>query len=146
MPVISGKIQKMSSVMEELLAGSDLERLKEGAIVSGLVTEIRQNEVVVDVGGKSEGTIPNVEFIDTGDLEIGIEIEVLLERLEGPEGSSILSFDKAEQKKNWENILSKCEEGSVVAGRVKAKVKGGLIVSIGVDSFLPCFTNRHSTA
>ena len=49
MPVISGKIQNMSSVMEELLAGSDLERLKEGAIVSGLVTEIRQNEVVVDV-------------------------------------------------------------------------------------------------
>ncbi len=137
MPVLSGKIQNMSSVMEELLAGSDLERLKEGAIVSGLVTEIRQNEVVVDVGGKSEGTIPNVEFIDTGDLEIGIEIEVLLERLEGPEGSPILSFDKAEQKKNWENILSKCEEGSVVAGRVKAKVKGGLIVSIGVDSFLP---------
>ena len=123
--------------MEELLAGTDLERLKEGAIVAGLVTEIRQNEVVVDVGGKSEGTIPNVEFIDVGELEIGSEIEVLLERMEGPEGSPILSFDKAEQKKNWENILSKCEEGSILAGRVKAKVKGGLIVSIGVDSFLP---------
>jgi small subunit ribosomal protein S1 len=123
--------------MEELLAGTDLERLKVGAIVAGLVTEIRQNEVVVDVGGKSEGTIPNVEFIDVGELEIGSEIEVLLERMEGPEGSPILSFDKAEQKKNWENILSKCEEGSILAGRVKAKVKGGLIVSIGVDSFLP---------
>ena len=137
MPAPAGNLQNMSSVMEELLAGTDLERLKEGAIVSGLVTEIRQNEVVVDVGGKSEGTIPNVEFIDVGDLEIGIEIEVLLERLEGPEGSPVLSFDKAEQKKNWENILSTCEEGSVVAGRVKTKVKGGLIVSIGVDSFLP---------
>ena len=123
--------------MEELLAGTDLERLKEGAIVAGLVTEIRQNEVVVDVGGKSEGTIPNVEFIDVGELEIGSEIEVLLERMEGPEGSPILSFDKAEQKKNWDNILSKCEEGSILPGRVKAKVKGGLIVSIGVDSFLP---------
>ena len=123
--------------MEELLAGSELDRLKEGAIVSGTITEIRQNEVVVDVGGKSEGTIPNVEFIDVGELEIGEDIEVLLERIEGPEGSPILSFDKAEQKKNWENILSTCEEGSVIAGRVKSKVKGGLIVSIGVDAFLP---------
>jgi small subunit ribosomal protein S1 len=127
----------MSSIMEELLAGSELDRLKEGAIVSGTITEIRQNEVVVDVGGKSEGTIPNVEFIDIGELEIGEDIEVLLERIEGPEGSPILSFDKAEQKKNWENILSTCEEGSVIAGRVKSKVKGGLIVSIGVDAFLP---------
>ena len=123
--------------MEELLAGCDLERLKEGAIVAGLVTEIRQNEVVIDVGGKSEGTIPNVEFVDVGDLEIGGEIEVFLERLEGPEGSPLLSFDKAEQKKNWENIISTCGEGSVISGRVKAKVKGRLIVSIGVDSFLP---------
>lgn len=123
--------------MEELLAGSELDRLKEGAIVSGTITEIRQNEVVVDVGGKSEGTIPNVEFIDVGELEIGEDIEVLLERIEGPEGSPLLSFDKAEQKKNWENILSTCEEGSVISGRVKAKVKGGLIVSIGVDAFLP---------
>ena len=127
----------MSSIMEELLAGSELDRLKEGAIVSGTITEIRQNEVVVDVGGKSEGTIPNVEFIDVGELEIGEDIEVLLERIEGPEGSPLLSFDKAEQKKNWENILSTCEEGSVISGRVKAKVKGGLIVSIGVDAFLP---------
>jgi small subunit ribosomal protein S1 len=123
--------------MEELLAGSDLDRLKEGAIVPGTITEIRQNEVIVDVGGKSEGAIPNVEFIDVGELEIGEDIEVLLERLEGPEGSPILSFDKAEQKKNWENILSTCEEGSIISGRVKAKVKGGLIVSIGVDAFLP---------
>ncbi|MEM9025901.1 MAG: 30S ribosomal protein S1, partial [Verrucomicrobiota bacterium] len=59
------------------------------------------------------------------------------EKLEDKEGNPILSFDKAEQKKNWENILSKCEEGSIVQGRVKAKVKGGLIVTIGVDSFLP---------
>jgi len=123
--------------MEELLAGSELDRLKEGAIVSGTITEIRQNEVVVDVGGKSEGSIPGVEFLDVGELEIGEDIEVLLERIEGPEGSPVLSFDKAEQKKNWENILSTCEEGSIISGRVKSKVKGGLIVSIGVDAFLP---------
>ena len=62
---------------------------------------------------------------------------MFLERLEDKDGNPVISFDKAEQKKNWENILTKCEEGSIVQGRVKAKVKGGLIVSIGVDSFLP---------
>lgn len=123
--------------MEELLAGSSFEKLNEGSIIKGTVTEIRNNEVIVDIGGKSEGTIPASEFIDVGELEIGEEIEIFLERLEDREGNPVISFDKAEQKKNWEDILNKCEEGSVVSGRVKGKVKGGLIVSIGVDAFLP---------
>src|SRR5688572_6163356 len=127
----------MSSVMQDLLAQSSFDKLKEGAIVPGVITEIRQNEVVVDIGGKSEGVIPANEFIDIGELQIGSTIEVLVEKLEDKSGAPVLSFDKAEQKKNWDNILTKFPEGSVAAGRVKAKVKGGLIVSIGVDSFLP---------
>jgi len=123
--------------MEELLAESSFENLKEGAIVTGTITEIRENEVVVDIGAKAEGEITASEFVDVGELQIGAEIEVFLEKLEDREGNPILSYDKAEQKKNWEKILTKCEEGSVVSGRVKAKVKGGLIVNIGVDSFLP---------
>lgn len=123
--------------MEALLATSSFDNLKEGSIIKGIITEIRQNEVVVDIGGKSEGCIPGHEFIDLGDLEIGGEIEVYLEKLEDKNGNPVLSFDKAEQKKNWENILNKCEEGSIIPGRVRSKVKGGLIVSIGVDSFLP---------
>ena len=123
--------------MEELLAESSFESLREGAIISGTITEIRDNEVVVDIGAKAEGSISASEFADVGDLQIGSEIEVFLERLEDRDGNPVLSFDKAEQKKNWEQILAKCEEGSVVSGRVKAKVKGGLIVNIGVDSFLP---------
>lgn len=123
--------------METLLAQSSFDNLKEGSIVKGIITEIRQTEVVVDIGGKSEGCIPAHEFIDLGDLEIGGEIDVFLEKLEDKNGNPVLSFDKAEQKKNWENILNKCQEGTVVPGRVRSKVKGGLIVSIGVDSFLP---------
>lgn len=123
--------------MEELLAQSSFENLKQGAIVPGTITEIRQNEVVVDIGGKSEGVISASEFVDLGELQAGSQIDVYVEKLEDVDGSPLLSFDKAEQKKNWENILSKCEEGSIVAGRIKSKVKGGLIVSIGVDSFLP---------
>ena len=123
--------------MQELLASSSFEKLREGSIVPGVITEIRQNEVVVDIGGKSEGVINAVEFPDLGDLQIGSTIDVFLEKLEDRGGNPLLSYDKAQQKKNWENILLKCTEGSIVAGRVRAKVKGGLIVSIGVDSFLP---------
>ncbi|MEZ5278350.1 MAG: 30S ribosomal protein S1 [Opitutaceae bacterium] len=127
----------MSSVMQDLLAQSTFETLREGSIVPGTITEIRQNEVVVDIGGKSEGVIPAVEFPDLGELQVGSQIDIFLERLENRDGNPILSFDKAEQKKNWENILTKCEEGSIVSGRVRSKVKGGLIVGIGVDAFLP---------
>ncbi|MFM1852388.1 MAG: hypothetical protein RIS54_2072 [Verrucomicrobiota bacterium] len=123
--------------MQELLEQSSFDKLKEGAIVSGTITEIRQNEVVVDIGGKSEGLIPAHEFIDIGELQIGSPIEVLLEKQEDKNGNPVISFDKAEQKKNWENILTTFPEGSVATGRVKAKVKGGLIISIGVDAFMP---------
>ncbi len=123
--------------MQELLAQSGFDKLKEGAIVSATITEIRQNDVVVDIGGKSEGVIPANEFIDIGELQIGSSIDVYVEKLEDKSGAPVLSYDKAEQKKNWDNILTKFPEGSIAAGRVKAKVKGGLIVSIGVDSFLP---------
>ena len=123
--------------MEELLAQTTFDKLKEGSIIKGTITEIRPTEVVVDIGGKSEGMISASEFADLGDLQIGEEIEIYLEKLEDRDGNPVLSFDKAEQKKNWENIITKCEEGSIVQGRVKAKVKGGLIVAMGVDAFLP---------
>lgn len=123
--------------MQDLLAQSTFDKLKTGTIVPGVITEIRANEVVVDIGGKAEGVIPANEFSDLGELQIGSTIEVILEKLEDKEGNPVLSYEQAQQKKNWENILSKCQEGAIVPGRVKAKVKGGLIVSIGVDSFLP---------
>jgi len=127
----------MSSVMEELLGESSFENLKEGSIIEGTIIEIRQNEVVVDIGAKSEGTITGHEFVDLGDLEIGQSVDVFLEKIEDKDGNPAVSFDKAEQKKNWDKILARCEEGTIVSGRVKAKVKGGLIVAMGVDAFLP---------
>ena len=123
--------------MEDLLAESKIELLKEGSVISGTIMEIRPTEVVIDFGGKAEGTIPAHEFLDLSELEIGSDIEVFLERLEDRFGNPQLSFDKAEQKKNWEKIVNTCEEGSVITGRVRSKVKGGLVVNIGVDAFLP---------
>ena len=123
--------------MKELLAEKPIQEFKEGSLVKGTIMEIRKNEVLVDIGAKAEGSINQNEFADIADLEIGGEIEVLLEKLENSLGHPCISFDKAEQKKNWEGILTKCREGSIISGRVKSKVKGGLIINIGVDAFLP---------
>ena len=72
----------MSSVMEELLGELTFENLKEGSIIEGTIMEVRQNEVVVDIGAKSEGSIAGHEFTDLGDLEIGQAVEVFLEKIE----------------------------------------------------------------
>ena len=92
--------------MEELLKQSSFDQLKEGSIVAGVITEIRQNEVVVDIGGKSEGVVPANEFIDLGELQVGSQIEVLIEKVEDKNGNPVISYDKAQQQKNWENILT----------------------------------------
>ena len=125
------------SLMEELLQSSEIDNLVEGSIIKGTIIEVRPNEIVVDIGGKSEGIINANEFVDISELQVGSEIEVYLEKIEDREGNPVISYDKAEQKKNWEKIVDNCEEGSVIQGRVRSKVKGGLIVSIGVDSFMP---------
>ena len=125
------------SLMEALLAGSNLDKLEEGSILKGTIVEIRPTEVVVDIGGKSEGVVHASEFVDMSELQVGSDLEVFLEKLEDKEGNPVISYDKAEQKKNWEKIVENCEEGSIIPGRVRSKVKGGLIVSIGVDSFMP---------
>lgn len=130
----------MGTIMDELLQGSSLAQLKEGSVINGTVIEIRDKAVVVDIGAKAEGVIHAYEFPDLSDVHIGETIEVLLERLEDKEGRPVLSYDKAQQRKNWQNIMDRCQEGAVVSGRVKAKVKGGkagLVVNIGVDAFLP---------
>lgn len=127
----------MTNVMDSLLDANLLKQLKANTIVKGTVSEIRSNEVAVDIGAKAEGIIPASEFLNFDELSVGEEIEVYVERVENVEGRPVLSYDKAQQQKNWENILEKCAEGEEISGRVKGKVKGGLVVSIGVDAFLP---------
>jgi small subunit ribosomal protein S1 len=122
--------------MEEAMKQSE-KSFAVGQIVKGSVLEVRPKEVLVDIGYKSEGIIPGNEFLDFAALQPGSEIDVLIEKLENKEGMVVLSHEKAEFKKNWERILSICNEGGRVAGKVKAMVKGGLIVNIGVEAFLP---------
>jgi small subunit ribosomal protein S1 len=123
--------------MEELLAGSAMARLEAEQIVSGIVVEIRQSDVVIDVGAKADGLVKLSEFDDPGDIQVGQEIEVYIEKLEDENGSPVLCYDRARQQKNWERIVATTEEGSVVVGKIKGKTRGGLLVNIGVDAFLP---------
>ena len=125
----------MLTMEEALKQGSTL--FIQGAIVKGIVIEVRAKEVLVDIGYKSEGIIPSNEFIEFDTIKVGSEIDVLLEKLENKEGTVVLSHQKAEFKKNWERILSICNEGGRVNGKVTAVVKGGLIVNVGVEAFLP---------
>ncbi len=122
--------------MEEALKQSE-KSFAPGQIVKGHVLEVRPREVLVDIGYKSEGVISRGEFEDLPELKVGDEVDVLIERLEDKEGMVVLSREKAEFKKNWERILTICNEGGTIEGKVKAMVKGGLIVNIGVEAFLP---------
>jgi small subunit ribosomal protein S1 len=112
-------------------------RFAQGEIVKGTVIELRKNEVLVDIGYKSEGVISGGEFIDLKSVKVGDQIDVLIEKLENKEGTVVLSHEKAEFKKNWDNILSICNEGGIIKGKVTAIVKGGLVVNVGVEAFLP---------
>jgi small subunit ribosomal protein S1 len=124
--------------MEEALKQSSAPiRFAAGEIVPGRIIEVRAKEALVDIGYKSEGTVPASEFEDIKTVKVGDEVDVLIEKLEDKEGMVILSKEKAEFKKNWERILTICNEGGRIAGKVKSIVKGGLIVNIGVEAFLP---------
>jgi small subunit ribosomal protein S1 len=112
-------------------------RFVAGDIVKGSILELRPKEVLVDIGYKSEGVVPLSEFIEPGAVKVGDIVDVLIEKLEDKEGNVILSHEKAEFKKNWDRIQAICAEGGKVSGKVKAVVKGGLVVNIGVEAFLP---------
>ena len=103
----------------ELIALIDksFKEIREGSIVIGRIIEIQPQVVLVDIGYKSEGAIPISEFEDE-DIEVGNEIEVLLERLENDEGMVVLSKEKAAHKQNWDKIVKVFHDGGLVKGKV----------------------------
>src|SRR5882762_7783996 len=122
--------------MEEAMKQTGALPFAAGNIVKGIIIEVRPKEVLVDIGYKSEGVISANEFEDIKAVKVSDEIDVLIEKLEDKEGMVVLSKEKAEFKKNWEKILNIANEGATVSGKVKAVVKGGLLVNIGVEAFL----------
>lgn len=116
---------------------SSSDEFPSGTLLKGHIVEITKDFVVVDVGLKSEGLVPIQEFSNPSDISLGAEVEVFLDQSEDEDGQIVLSREKAERQRQWENIIQNCEEGSIVTGRIMRKVKGGLMVDIGMEAFLP---------
>ena len=112
-------------------------RIKEGSVVKGKIVRIASNEVYVDIGYKSEGIVPLSEFSDPTEIKAGDEIDVLLESKEDPDGMVVLSRIKAEKERRWDETILRSKEGDILQGRITRKVRGGVIVDIGMDAFLP---------
>ena len=106
-------------------------------VVKGRIVDIRNDEVVIDIGYKSEGIISAGEFNDINDYDVGDELEVLLESVDEGGAGVILSKRKADRIRGWERVVKEYGEGATVRGRVLKKIKGGLLVDIGVPVFLP---------
>ncbi len=116
------------------------EQFKEGSVVPGEVIGIENDYVVVDIGYKSEGRIPRSEFRDPdGEIQVAVgdRVEVYLEAIEDDDGLLVLSKEKADLMKAWDEISEACEKDEVIEGTITARVKGGLSVDIGVKAFLP---------
>src|SRR3977135_3176463 len=129
----SDELEAMMEMYNGTMASID-----EGEIVKAKVLEMRDNLVVLDIGFKSEGSIPLEEFKDMPDLKPGDEVEVLLEHLEDQEGSVVLSKKKADFMRVWERIRVAYANDEPVRGALLKKTKGGVVVDLmGVDAFLP---------
>ncbi|HPW93924.1 MAG TPA: 30S ribosomal protein S1 [Fibrobacteraceae bacterium] len=120
----------------DVYAGMDC--LEPGKLVCGKISQVNEQEVLVDVNFKSEGVIARDEFKDTDSLEIGTEIEVFVEKLEGDDGRLVLSKQKADFVRVWDRIHEAFENNEVVRGTLTKRIKGGVVVDLfGIDAFLP---------
>jgi len=123
-------------IMEELYKQS-IKIVREGEIVKGRVVSIKHNGALIDVGFKSEGVVPVVQF-ETGELEVGKELDFFVESVEDDSGLIALSRDKAKRIRGWDVIVKNSETGELVEGKPVKKVKGGYLVDVtGIEGFLP---------
>lgn len=125
---------ELSSLYEGML-----NRFKQGSIIKGTVLKASSDGVLVDIDYKSDGLIPSYEFTEHEFKKLvpGTELEVMLDELENPDGTVLLSYEKAKAMKAWDSIMKLFDENKPVEGVVTHKVKGGLSVDIGIPAFLP---------
>ncbi len=131
-PVESGEFARMLAESER--------SLKEGELIRGRVVQVTNDEILVDIGYKSEGMIPRHEFSGAGAAKLpqpGDEIEAILERTESSSGYVVLSHERARRNRAWDAVEEAFRTGAAVKGRVLERVKGGLAVDIGLRAFLP---------
>ncbi len=112
--------------------------IREGEIVNGIILGVTRDDVIVDVGFKSEGIISVHEFVGETDIKVGDPIDVYLEQIEDSNGQLILSKQKADFMRVWDEIREIHDSGDTIEGRIVRRIKGGLVVDVkGVDAFLP---------
>ena len=129
-----------STEKEEIRKAYDqtLSKIVEGEVVEGEVTALNKREVVVTIGGKSEGVIAAPEFRYNPDLKVGDKVEVYVENAEDKKGQLVLSHKKARTLKSWDRVNEAFEKDEIVKGYVKTRTKGGMIVDVfGIEAFLP---------
>lgn len=131
------QFKKLLNAKETNAGEGSISSMNIGQILKGRIVELTKDFVVVDVGLKSEGLVPLSEFDETDSLDLGSDVEVYLDQAEGDDGQIVLSREKARRQRQWEYIVHHCKEGSIVKGKVIRKVKGGLMVDIGMEAFLP---------
>ncbi len=112
--------------------------VKEGELIKGKVVRVHGDNVIIDVGFKSEGSIPITEFPEGVEPKIGQEIEVVLESVEDQEGNLVLSKQRADFLRIWERVLRAYETGEIIEGKIIKRIKGGMVVDLlGMEAFLP---------
>ncbi len=132
---VYGNTDKKS--IEEAYAAT-LSKVVENDVVEGEVTAVTKREVVVTIGGKSEGVIPVSEFRYDPDIKVGDKVEVYVESAEDKKGQLVLSHRKARTLKSWDRVNEAFENDEIVKGFVKTRTKGGMIVDVfGIEAFLP---------
>ncbi|MDZ7815180.1 MAG: 30S ribosomal protein S1 [Planctomycetota bacterium] len=138
---VKEEIERSLSPLDEKTMKSLLDqrvmKFEPGKIYSGHVVKVEEQYVVVDIGYKSEGFINRQEFSSVEDLDAGDVVEVLLDDFDEDSGAMILSKRKADRIRGWEIVTSKYGLGDIVSGKIVRKIKGGLLVDIGVQVFLP---------
>lgn len=119
------------------LLDQQFKKFKPDTVIKGTIVAINEDDVLVDIGYKSEGSISIDDFRDMTQYQVDDEIDIYLEELESNDGQIVLSKSKADKIINWEKTVSACEEGKIVSGKIYKRVKGGLMVDVGMDAFLP---------
>jgi small subunit ribosomal protein S1 len=123
--------------LNKLIQGDEVQDFTPGAIIKGKISGMSGDDYIVELGLKSEGVLERGEFDEPDTVKVGDEVRVLLEDVEGDTGLVKISKRKADRIINWEAIMKSKKEGDPVAGKVTKKIKGGLLVDIGVPVFLP---------
>ncbi|MFA6636669.1 MAG: 30S ribosomal protein S1 [Candidatus Omnitrophota bacterium] len=121
----------------EALYEASVADVKEGEVIKGKVVQVTDKDLLVDVGYKSEGMVHRSELMDPDGVKVGDEIDVFLEAKENDLGMVVLSHEKAKKFKGWQNITDNFKEGDIIEGKVFKQVRGGFMVDVGMEAFLP---------